>query len=385
MEYNWSLEKLSRQKRQLKALLRKTNGLTHQEKETIKESIEYLTEMSSSILLKKDINFSFFKNPKYLDSNHLLTKENYLIFEEIPLYLIETILKATSCFKKLHDNYDDLEPPKMNLSNQDLVALSHDFYRWLPNKNYVKAFDFYTDPNRCLLHFNKNGHRALIGETTFFYYPIYRPYFLIDRDQTINDFLTLNHEIAHGIMYKYDTITSINNHHYYLMELEGTYFDFLSIEYLKQFMGEDIIHELEYSRFTSSYDDFIIFYITTMAVNLFKRKKDISITSIEEKILKHELPFYIDETILLESLSTNLKIITKYLLSYLVSLDLEMLYEKDPEYSFHTFEQIRNNKTNDLFKNLEDNNISFIGETENYRPLQKTIQKMNNLGSKDNY
>ena len=150
-------------------------------------------------------------------------------------------------------------------------------------------------------------------------------------------------------------------------------------------MSEDIIHELEYSRFASVYEDFISFYVTETAVELFKKKKDVSISSIERRILKHELPFYIDETILLESLNINPKITTKYLLSYLVSLDLEVLYEKDPEKSFSTFEQIRNNKSNDIYNNLKDNNISFICENENYRPLQKTIKKMNNLNKKDSY
>ena len=38
--------------------------------------------------------------------------------------------------------------------------------------------------------------------------------------------------------------------------------------------------------------------------------------------------------------------------------------------------KIRNNKDN-VFQNLTDNHISFIGKDENYVPLQKKIERIN--------
>jgi hypothetical protein len=128
------------------------------------------------------------------------------------------------------------------------------------------------------------------------------------------------------------------------------------------------------------YDSFISFYVTDAAIKLFEKKKKISIIPIQNKILKQELPFYLDESVLLSSLQEDIKDTAKYLISYLTSLDLESIYEKDREYSLYLFENIRNFKNKNLFQNLVDNNISFIGDNDNYDTFQKVIKKMNMLG-----
>lgn len=382
MEYNWDIEKIRRQRMQTRDLLRKTEGLTKEEKDTLRERIATLKEMEQ-VYKPPLFSVSFPKRTKYMDSNHMLPTSTYLSNQQdIPYYIKQIILDAIPYFKNYIDTYDDIELPKLNISNQELVEMSHDFYNWLPNREYLKLFEKYTNPKRHLLCFNDPFLITLKGETKFFYYPTYRPYFSIDRDYTINDFITLNHEIAHGIMFRNDTTVSQKNEHYFLTELEGSFFDFLSIEYLKQIMPKGIIQELEYTRFITAYDDFISFYITEYAIKLFQRKGKISVIPIQRKILKDELPFYLDETVLLSSLQNDPKFSAKYLVSYLTSLDLEDIYENDPEKSFYTFEKIRNQKRGTVFNNLNQNGISFVGENDNYKPFQKTIGKMNQLGKR---
>ena len=48
----------------------------------------------------------------------------------------------------------------------------------------------------------------------------------------------------------------------------------------------------------------------------------------------------------------------------------------DIEKAIYRLEKIRNNKDN-VFQNLTDNHISFIGKDENYVPLQKKIERIN--------
>lgn len=380
MEYNWSIEQIRRQKRQTRDLLRKTEGLTKEEKQILKDNIQTLTEMEA-VLSPHRFHFSFPEKTKYVDSNHTIPTDTYLSYrDEIPSYMKKVILDALSYFQDYTDTYDDIKLPTFNLSNQELVEMSYDFYRWLPNKEYLKQFKKYTSPNRHLLRFTQNEFTEITGETNFFYYPTYRPYFCIDRNNTIDDFITLNHEIAHGIMFKRDTTLSQRGGHYFLTELEGSFFDFLSIQYLKQFMAKEIIQDLEYTRFITAYDDFISFYITDFAIRLFQQHREVSIVPIKKRILKQNLPFYLDETILLSSLQNNPKNSAKYLISYLTSLDIEKIYEIDPEKAFYLFEQIRNNKTDTVFDNLNKNGISFVGENDNYEPWQKTIGKISQLG-----
>lgn len=380
MEYNWSIDKIKKQKIQTLNLLWKTKGFTKEEKQTLKAIIQELTDMENSLLPNKK-SFSFPYRTRYIDQRHILPVSTYLSYRDnIPFYVKKIILDAVSCFQKYHDTYDGIELPNLSLSNQELVEMSYNFYHWLPNKEYLKFFKKYTNPNKHLLRFTHHQLTELTGETRFFYYPTYRPYFLIDKSNTFTDFITLNHEIAHGIMFQNDTSVFQRSEHYFLQELEGSFFDFLSIQYLKKSLPIEIIQELEYTRFITLYNCFTDFYITDLTIQLFQQGKNISVIPIQRKILKQGLPFYLDETILLSSLQGNPKENAKYLISYLTSLDLEGIYETDPELAFYRFEKIRNNKTDTLFNNLNKNGISFVGENENDAPFQKVIQKMNQLG-----
>ena len=380
MEYNWSIDKIRRQKRQTRDLLRKTEGLSKEEKNTLKIILQTLTEMENRLLPNKK-TFAFPQKIKYMDDNHMVPVNTYLSYrDEIPSHIKQIVLEAIPFFANYTDTYDDLELPALHLSNQDLVAMSYDFYRWLPRKEYLTEFKKYTNPNKHLLRFIHSELYHNTGETFFFYYPTYRPYFCIDRNDTITDFITLNHEIAHGIMFRNDTTESQKIDYYFLTELEGFFFDFLSIQYLKQSFPYGIIQELEYTNFITAYNSFIDFYITDLTIRLLRKKKRISIIPIQKRILEQSLPFYCDETILFSALEQDPKPNTKYLISYLTSLDLEEIYETDPERAFYVFEQIRNNRSDNLFQNLNRNGISFVGEDDHYHPFQKKIEKMNQLG-----
>ena len=139
---------------------------------------------------------------------------------------------------------------------------------------------------------------------------------------------------------------------------------------------------MEYTNFITAYNSFIDFYITDLTIRLLRKKKRISIIPIQKRILEQSLPFYCDETILFSALEQDPKPNTKFLISYLTSLDLEEIYETDPERAFYVFEQIRNNRSDNLFQNLNRNDISFVGEDDHYHPFQKKIEKMNQLGKK---
>lgn len=377
MEYNWNIEDIKELKRKTKLLLRKTKSLTKEEKELLLYSIYNLKEMEHMLLPSK-VNFKFPKLIRYLDHDHFLSKYNYLSYDSIPYFLKQSVLNATTYFGDYVSDDKEIILPKIDLSDKELVELSHDFYNSLPNKEYVRAFDFYTNPNNNLLRFKFEENLDLFGDTTTFYYPSYKPYFYIARNNTITDFLTLNHEIAHGIM----CANASKGHNYYLDELEGFFFEFLSIKFLKNIISDDTLNNLQLDSFNITYEDFISFYITDLAINLFDEKKDISTSHIQNQLLKNNLSFDLDDEMLKCLLRVDPVFTAKYLISFLTSLDLEIIYESDPEYAFYIFEKIRSNNTNNIFKNLEDNGISFIGQNENYVPLQKKIDYMNQLNKK---
>ncbi len=84
MEYNWSIDKIRRQKRQTRDLLRKTEGLSKEKRNTLKISLQTLTEMENRLLPNKK-TFAFPQKIKYIDDNHMVPVNTYLSYrDEVP-------------------------------------------------------------------------------------------------------------------------------------------------------------------------------------------------------------------------------------------------------------------------------------------------------------
>lgn len=367
MEYCWDIEKIRKHRQDIKDILRKNSTLTKKQKEDLKDEIKDLTELELSLFPNRK-RFSFPKIEKYIVKNHLLPLSTYNDYFDIPEDIRNVILDAISYFQNFYYTYDSIELPHIELSNQELVDMSDDFFQWLPNKKYLKLYRKYTNPDNHLLNFFPYSDSSDFGETSLFYYPIYTPYFSIYRNNTINDFVTLNHEIAHGIFSTNDDFYAYQPS-YYLGELEGMFFNFLSSEYFKQKRGDRIIEKFY---FVNSYFCFMTFYLTHLAIYLSQNRKKISVDSIQEKIIQDELRFSFDKSILEAILLEDSTVVSGYSFSYLISLDLEAIYEQDPEYAFYLLERIRNNKTNDIFKNLRENKITFMND--GYQNLQKKMK-----------
>lgn len=387
MEYNWSIEKIRKHKQQIQYLLRTTEGLTKEDVEIIKENLKHLDYLEQ-ILLPTNKKFTFPSVPKYMDKTHFILKSTYQEYQDIPLEIKKVILKTIQKFSNLDITYSDHELTNFNLSNQELVELSYEFFKWLPTKNkeYEKLFLRYTNPNNHLLHFMNHSisssvNSEIIGSSSYFYFPVYRPYIAVTREYNNNDLCTLNHEIAHGIFYRMDNNKTLNSYHFFLTELEGFFFDFLTIQFLKEkgILNKDIV-QLEYDIFSTQYLNFIKFYLTDRAIKLFESYKKVSIIPIQKDIYKNDLPIIIDETDLIAALQENPKNNARYLLSYFTNLDLEEIYYFDPEYAFYLFEGIRNFKTNNIFQNLTEHGITFM--EDNYKNLQKKIKRINELGDR---
>jgi len=377
MEYNWNIKQIKNYKKKIKYLLRTTPNIKDTDKALIIKNITVINQLENA--LKPSI-FDITGIEKYIDKNKLLSNDVYQNYKKIPIGIKESILECINCLDGFLDLYNDIELPNINLNNKELVDLSYKFFKWLPTKNkeYEKLFLRYSNPNNHLLKFDKNKD-DILGSTYFLYYPIFKPYFCINRNGTIEDFCTLNHEISHGIFFSKDNGYS-NDYSIYTNELEGHFFDFLSIQFLKEVLDSKQIDELLYSNFITQYYNIINFYITDFCINLYESNKDISILPIKKNILERNLNFYINESILIDSLSQNPCVTSKYLFSYLISLDLENIYDFDPEYAFYLFEQIRTNKDRHKFKILRENAISFMDD--GYESFQKTIKKINDLGGK---
>ena len=375
MEYRWSVSLFDKHIEEYKKLHKQISIFNSSEKNECEYRIYQLENMKNYLLDKNELEspsptFIFYK-----DKNRFLPTKIYKSYLDIPKYITETLLSATLEFRNLKPYEDENILPIIGLTDDEIIKMSYDFFKWLSNKKYLSLFEEYILKRKNLLHFSYEDY-SLAGETISFRYPIYTPYIHILKSNTINDFISLIHEMGHAIMLKNDDINSLISNHYYLMELEGFFFEYLARRYLKENFDDGSIDLLEFIDFENIYNDFLDLFILDTGVSLVDHRKAIDIQYIQEKILKEELPFDIDEKILINSLQADPVVSIKYLFSFLTSLDLELEADSDIEKAIYRLEKIRNNKDN-VFQNLTDNHISFIGKDENYVPLQKKIERIN--------
>lgn len=377
MQYCWNIEKIRKQRHQIQSLLRNRVYSSKEEKEELKIEIKTLTDMEKEIEDNHLYYHHSISRIKYADPKKFLPIYTLQEYCMIPYDLRNVIISSATCFQNFIDNHSDIELPHIELSNQELVEISDDFYQSLPNQKYLKYFRMFTNPENHLLRFINGSDNDYFGLTRLFYYPNYRAYFSIGREHTIEDFETLNHEIAHGICFQKDNYKTLNSKHYYLTELEGHFFNYLSRKYLVGKVDNTVINQMNYYYFITYFNQIVELYLIDYATFLAMTNRNISIPTIKKKILRDEFPIFIDESRLLTAFHENPKVNTLYTLSYLIDLDLESIYEQDPEYSFYLFERIRKNKTNDIFRNLRENKITFMDD--GYQNLQKKIKSFGEI------
>jgi len=296
----------------------------------------------------------------------------------------KTMIEAMKSLAHIEDTYDSIELPTVKLTDEELVEMTLEFASFVPDKNYKRQIEKYLRNQKHLLQFATPLDEEEMGLTYPFYYPKYRPYFLINRLNTIEDFTTLNHELAHGVFYATDNFANEYNH-YYLTELEGIFFDFLSYEYLKGKEESSIITELEYGRMIGRINNLIDFYLTDSAVTLYDKKGRVAIEHIHKRVMQDELIMYLDESILFDSLQENPQEDARHGFSYLASLDLEKIYNTDKEYAFYLLKRIRRNKTENIFGNLEKNGVTFMNDGyENLKIKVKSFDRNYNFISDKN-
>ena len=190
-------------------------------------------------------------------------------------------------------------------------------------------------------------------------------------------------EIAHGIFLKNDPNCSKKKPHFYLTELEGIFFDFLSWKYIEdqKWIDKITLEKIEEDKVKSMRNALYNFFLMNQSINSLKRGSRILIGNIQRNLKQRNLPIDINREILADVLKESPTTTALYLFSALVSLDLENIFDKDPEYAFFLFEKIRINKTVPFFDNLRKNEITFF--EDDYKNLKEKINKISLKINKD--
>lgn len=370
MNCNWSMDEAEKW---ISNLLSQNKDI--EKKETLKYISKELKNLEKGFTYFKYF-FPILKSIKYIDTTRLFPFTTFREYMLIPNFIQKSILDTLEDFKRIEDSKKKYKLPPFKVSKQQLIEMSSEFYKKLPNKTYHKLFLEYTNHNNHLLYLQKSKNKKIFGETIATFTPTYRPYFFISLTNTLNDFITLNHEIAHGIFLKNDPNCSKKKPHFYLTELEGIFFDFLSWKYIEdqKWIDKITLEKIEEDKVKSMRNALYNFFLMNQSINSLKRGYRILIGNIQKNLKQRNLPIDINREILADVLKESPTTTALYLFSALVSLDLENIFDKDPEYAFFLFEKIRINKTVPFFDNLRKNEITFF--EDDYKNLKEKINKI---------
>lgn len=374
MEYTWDMDRLCKYETQIKRFMASNKHLKKEIKIELQMSLQNIRYMNS-LFYNSPRTMSIFKQWK-MNSIQKLVKVAFQNNEKIPTYLIDMAMKSASSFMEYDACDFNQSLPRCNFSNQELVDMSEDFFRWIGHPSYLEKFSKYTDPKNHLLQFVKKDDLYYSGITMPLFYPNPGLWILINRENTLLDFFTLNHECAHAIMSSEETAGYDQTEHFFLKELEGYYFEFLTSQYLKEKLDKKTVIQLETQNFFNFYLNFNRFYITQLALYMYQKKRAVSSFSIQKFIMMKGLPFEINETELYNALLKNPNEDVRYIVSYFVNLELENIYKEDPEKSFWQFENIRKSKLNSIDEILKANGITNLEQTSQLS-LQKKIEWLN--------
>ena len=179
MEYNWYHKHLKQKLRELKKL------------QAIYDSIEIRQAINA---ITDEISFPL-KRPKRTEPE--IFYYEYQKFKDIRFLWDEFNYFSQNNIAEINYNPSDLA---IKLSNNELVELSHDFFKNATTKKMYEQFLHFFAKRNKHLHFLRNSEVDFYADV--FYLPYYQDLFLqLKPKDEFGDVATLNHEYGHGIQF----------------------------------------------------------------------------------------------------------------------------------------------------------------------------------------
>lgn len=303
------------------------------------------------------------------------------IFFETPLIAIENNLSDYRAIAKFTNpillqafeitkNYDVPEfqkrLPKKDFTIKEYIEMIHEFAQTLPEpfKKEVKKY-----AHESYFQFSSSPKTEYKGVTFITRSPNYKPYYLIEKTKNIGTFVTMVHEIGHGIFMRKEA----NNFILYklLGEVEGFFFDYLALQFLKKkefLTQEEVLADDNFSDFSNSVYQY--FAQSLQCHLIFQAKRFVATEEILKESLKYNLPFPLSQGYLELISSADFFSNTKYTFSYLVNLDLQNI--SDLERALYYLYKLRTEQTLELLFLLKKCQITFLDD--NYASLKRVKQ-----------
>lgn len=174
--------------------------------------------------------FSLRKDAKYTQMEHELLFQDKPFFDLDYLQMLFTLTNNIAVF----NNDEILEFAPLNLSNEDLVKISSDFYSQLEDTEIIEhSKKLLNDPTFLNITSTIRDGYENVGGINYNDYVFNKSYYTIIKNNDIFDIQKLNHEVMHGIdFYMHKKLPSKN--YFGFHEIPTYTIDYLLLDYLEQ-------------------------------------------------------------------------------------------------------------------------------------------------------
>jgi len=254
-KYQWNLVEIKEKQKYILARLKKK--VSNEEQERLELSlISYISLLNNSgTLYTRFYNlmdkvtkykFSLRKDAKYSEMEHKLLFQDMPFFDLDYLQVLLTLANNVAA----PNNDENLEFVPLNLSNEDLIKISSDFYSQLEDTEIMELSKKLLNDETSLniTATSRDGYEDF-GGITYNDYIFNKAYCTMIKNNNIFDIQVLNHEVMHGIdFYMHQKLPSKN--YFGFHEIPTYTIDYLLIDYLEQ-LGFDS-NEIEKLRYQKS-------------------------------------------------------------------------------------------------------------------------------------
>lgn len=346
--------------------------------ELLKERFYYLND-----LLKKEPNrekrFVILQDMKDIRETILEDKmEESNDFSLIDLYQqnkqdFYSIYFLWDVFEEMYENTSGpakLYLDKINFSNEELINLAINFFKFLGEPFSRTIREFLNKPN-CVNFSLKNKDYAGL---TIYLESINEVYINLRRDYSLYDYITIVHELTHAFTFKFQS----NNKECY-DEIETSFMELVAaFSFFEQSKSEESFNFLEY--LLNRYRFLMI--ISHKIISLIKIEQNLKRDFVDENELKKVAAskLYLNEN-KLEYVLENALFVKRYLTCRVFALELFMLYIQNKDVALDILKKIINLKYVDNLQYY--NNLIKLGlipgqSLKDFISLIKNIDKDNN-------
>lgn len=358
--YEWDLEKLIK------------------EREEIRQKLDEYTELFDRYSdMIKNANIKIALNSKIINITsgiRLLKKQFY---DTIAPNRLELVIPSINVAKDYFMPFIESHFSTLPLSHDELIEETRQLFAQLPNKDFLNSFDYFTNPRNQLLHIKY--HTKLLTDCHGLSYvePFKQIcYGLIARHNTIEDIITVGHELFHMILREKEPPLFNYSSKAVYEETEGYFANLIFCNMLMQDKkyNPNEIEQISTIDLQSTIDSIICTFIAENSISMIDERGNIDYQKLNSLLQQHKIKIPVKKENIDYFISSSLEENVNQSISFFIALDLYHEWLKDPEKAFEHLMQIPNLEGENPKYDLEQIGVTFF--EDGYKNLESHCKKL---------